>query len=70
MLSLIINKLNRIMKTNFKIVWLIALMAGMPLLLSAQEKNHSSVIREGVQEQWKPDVKKLVLWEEHLIPFI
>ena len=34
------------MKTNFKIVWLIALMAGMPLLLSAQEKNHSSLPRE------------------------
>ena len=34
------------MKTNFRIVWLIALMAGMPLLLSAQEKNHSSLPRE------------------------
>lgn len=34
------------MKTNFKIVGLIALLAGMPLLLSAQEKNSSSLPRE------------------------
>lgn len=30
-------------------------------------KNHSSVIREEYREQWKLDVKKLVLWEGHLI---
>ena len=34
------------MKTNFKIAWLIALLAGMPLLLSAQEKDRSSLPRE------------------------
>ncbi|MCS2956459.1 hypothetical protein NXX53_03140 [Bacteroides salyersiae] len=34
------------MKTNFKIAWLIVLLAGMPLLLSAQEKDRSSLPRE------------------------
>lgn len=34
------------MKTNFKIAWLIALLAGIPLLLSAQEKDRSSLPRE------------------------
>ena len=34
------------MKTNFKIIGLIALLAGMPFLLSAQEKNGSSLPRE------------------------
>lgn len=34
------------MKTDFKVVWLIALLAGMSLLLSAQEKNRPSLPHE------------------------
>ena len=59
MLSLIINKLNRIMKTNFKIAWLIALLAGMPLLLSAQEKDRSSLPREVLSPEKVANAKRM-----------